>query len=430
VQTAADNMVGDIVPGDVAWARAGKGLAEGDLVFVEPAAGGAFRLRQVPIVNGALVAMEPNTGRVLAMVGGYSFSLSKFNRATQAYRQPGSSFKPFVYATALETGQFTPASIVLDAPITLPGFGGESWSPENYEHDFHGPLIFRRGLELSLNTMTVRIALQVGMPKIVATAKRFGIVDKMDPVLAMALGAGETTPFRMTSAYSSLVNGGRKISPHLIELVENRSGDLLYQADARTCPECSASFSGGDGPDLEPGGTQLIDPITAYQIDTMLEGVVLRGTAAAAHVLGRPLGGKTGTTNDFRSAWFMGFSPQIVVGVFVGFDDNRSLGHGETGAVAALPIFIEFMQEAMKGSPPLDFKAPPNTKFAQVGPNREAFRPGTEPKVAVAASDAAPGADQPFAVTPLGPPPPAPPGQRPPPATKPPKAPDDLKGLY
>jgi len=431
VQTAADNAVGEIVAKDVAWAQAGKGLSGGDLVWVEPADGGGFRLRQVPIVNGALIAMEPNSGRVLAMVGGYSFSLSKFNRATQAYRQPGSSFKPFVYATALETGQFTPASIVLDAPITLPGFGGESWSPENYEHKFNGPLIFRRGLELSLNTMTVRIAMQVGMPKIIATAKRFGIVDKMAPELSMALGAGETTPYRLTSAYAGLVNGGRRVTPHLIELVEDRSGDMLYRADPRDCPSCSAGFSGDDGPELQPAGTQLIDPITAYQIDTMLEGVALRGTAAAAHAaLGRPVGGKTGTTNDFRSAWFMGFSPQLVVGVFVGFDDNRSLGKGETGAVAALPIFIEFMQEAVKGLPPLDFKAPPDTKFAQIGPNREAFRPGTEPKVVAAQpADAAP-PDQ--AIIPLAPsaPGPAAPGAPlpgAPKADKPPKPPEDLR---
>jgi penicillin-binding protein 1A len=435
VQTAADNTVGEIAPADVAWAQAGKGLSAGDLVWVEPAEGGSFRLRQVPIVNGALVAMDPGTGRVLAMVGGYSFSLSKFNRATQAYRQPGSSFKPFVYATALETGQFTPASIVLDAPITLPGFGGESWSPENYEHKFHGPLIFRRGLELSLNTMTVRVALQVGMPKIIATAKRFGIVDRMDPVLAMALGAGETTPFRLTSAYASLVNGGRKVTPHLIELVEDRSGDMLYRADGRDCPACSTGFSGDDGPELQPTGAQLIDPITAYQIDTMLEGVVLRGTAAAAaaHFPGRPLGGKTGTTNDFRSAWFIGFSPQLVVGTFVGFDDNRSLGKGETGAQAALPIFIEFMQEAVKGLPPLDFKAPPDTRFAQIGPNREAFRPGTEPRVVAAqpADEVSPDQE----IIPLAPgvPGPAAPGAPlpgAPKADKPPKPPDDLRGLY
>jgi penicillin-binding protein 1A len=433
VQTAADNTVGEIVPKDVAWAQAGKGLSEGDLVWVEPADWGGFRLRQVPIVNGALVAMEPNSGRVLAMVGGYSFSLSKFNRATQAYRQPGSSFKPFVYATALETGQFTPASIVLDAPITLPGYGGQSWSPENYEHKFHGPLIFRRGLELSLNTMTVRIAMQVGMPKIIATAKRFGVVDKMAPELSMALGAGETTPYRMTSAYAAFVNGGRRVTPHLIELVEDRSGDMLYHADPRDCPACSEGFSGDDGPELQPVGPQLIDPITAYQIDTMLEGVALRGTAAAAHVaLGRPVGGKTGTTNDFRSAWFMGFSPQLVVGVFVGFDDNRSLGKGETGAVAALPIFIEFMQEAVKGQPPLDFKAPPDTKFAQIGPNREAFRPGTEPRIVVQQTGEEPLPDQPFVLAP-GAPQPSTPGVQPagaPKGDKPPKPPDDLRGLF
>ena len=429
VQTAADNIAGEIVGADVAWARAGKGLAVGDLVFVEPAETGGFHLRQAPAVNGAIVAMEPKTGRVLAMVGGYSFSLSKFNRATQAYRQPGSSFKPFVYATALETGQFTPASIVVDGPITLPGFGGESWSPENYEHDFHGPLIFRRGLELSLNTMTVRIALQVGMRKIAATAKQFGIVDKMEPVLAMALGAGETTPYRMTGAYASLVNGGRKVTPHLIELVEGRAGDLLYKADQRECRECAASFSGDDGPDPQPDGTQLIDPITAYQIDSMLEGVALRGTAAAAHAaLGRPVGGKTGTTNDFRSAWFMGFSPQIVVGVFVGFDDNRSLGKGETGAVAALPVFIEFMKEAVKGTPPIDFKPPPTAKFAQVGPNREAFRPGTEPKISLVPEALQPGPGAPCAISPAAPPPTTQEVQRPTP--KLPKPADEMGGLY
>jgi penicillin-binding protein 1A len=435
-QIAQDNSLGQIVPADVAWARAGKGLSVGDLIFVEPAEGGGLHLRQVPIVNGAIVAMDPSSGRVLSMVGGYSYSLSNFNRSTQAYRQPGSSFKPFVYATALETGQFTPASIVLDAPITLKGFNGQSWSPEDYERKYRGPLVFRRGLELSLNTMTVRIAEQVGMPRIVTTAKRFGIVDKMDPVLAMAIGAGETTPFRMTAAYASFVNGGRKVQPHLIEMVDNREGKAVYRADRRECPLCAGGFSGDFAPEIPPSGEQLIDPITAYQIDTMLEGVVIRGTGAAAKVLGRPIGGKTGTTNDFRSAWFMGFSPQIVVGVFVGFDDNRSLGKGETGAVAALPIFIEFMQEAIKGFPPLEFTAPPETKFAMVGPNREAFRPGTEPR---APAPPAPGirsrgGERPFAITPLGPPPaqpgPPPPPREPPKADRPPAKQDELKGLY
>jgi penicillin-binding protein 1A len=431
-QLADDNSTGEIAGADVAWARATKGLAVGDLVFVEPQDKGPLRLRQVPAVNGAIVAMEPDTGRVLAMVGGYSFSLSNFNRATQAYRQPGSSFKPFVYATALDNGQFTPASVVLDAPISLPGFGGQTWRPENYEHRFLGPLVFRRGLELSLNTMTVRIAMQVGMSKIIATAKRFGVVDRMDPVLAMALGAGETTPFRMTAAYSSFVNGGRKVTPHLIEEVQNREGKDVFRADTRACPGCGGDFTGDDGPDIPYAGEQLINPITAYQIDTMLEGVVQRGTAAQASSLGRPLGGKTGTTNDFRSAWFMGFSPQIVVGVFVGFDDNRSLGKGETGAVAALPVFIEFMQEALKGYPVMDFKAPPNTKFAYVGPNREAFQPGTEPRP-TALRVSAPGVGaRPFAINPVSPGPPPPPADKNalPPLAPPPPKPDDTRGLY
>ncbi|HEY5288528.1 MAG TPA: penicillin-binding protein 1A [Caulobacteraceae bacterium] len=428
VQTADANTIGSLLGADVAWEQAGKGLKVGDLIFVEPDGAGHFHLRQIPQVNGALVAMEPDTGRVLAMVGGYSFSLSNFNRATQALRQPGSSFKPFVYATALESGQFTPASVVLDAPISLPGFNGQVWRPENYEHKFLGPLVFRRGLELSLNTMTVRIAQQVGMRRIIDTAKRFGVVDHMDPVLAMALGAGETTPFRMTGAYASFVNGGRKVTPHLIEEVENRDGKLIYRADARECPDCDGAFTGADGPDIPYAGQQLIDPITAYQIDTMLEGVVLRGTATQANVLGRPIGGKTGTTNDFRSAWFMGFSPQIVVGVFVGYDDNRSLGKGETGAVAALPVFIEFMQEALKGYPVMDFKAPPGTKFANVGPNREAFRPGTEPHAQAVALSAPGVGARPFAITPAAPLSP-PPADTPKPAAAAKPAGDENKGL-
>ncbi|HEY2707532.1 MAG TPA: penicillin-binding protein 1A [Caulobacteraceae bacterium] len=380
---AADGSEGYLLAADVSWAHAGKGLAVGDLVFVEPADGGGLHLRQVPLVNGAMVAMDPNTGRVLAMVGGYSFSLSNFNRATQAWRQPGSSFKPFVYVTALQNG-FTPASIVSAGPISFPGANGTTWTPENYEKNFPGPLIFRRGLELSLNTMTVRIASEVGMDKIVANAVRFGVVPKMDPVLSMALGSGETTPFRITSAYSAFLNGGRKINPHLIELVEDRDGKSIFRSDSRECHGCSRDFTGDFGPDFEPAGQQVVDPIIAYQLVLMLQGVVQHGTAIQARELNwAPLGGKTGTTNDFRSAWFIGFTPQIVVGTFVGFDDNRSLGHGETGAVASVPIFIEFMKEALKGMQKTDFVAPPGTVFAQVGPNREAFQPGTEPSARV-----------------------------------------------
>jgi penicillin-binding protein 1A len=425
VKLASTGAEGYLLPEDVAWAKAGKGLSEGDLIFVEPADTGGLHLRQIPQVNGAMVVMDPNTGRVLAMVGGYSFSLSSFNRATQAYRQPGSSFKPFVYATALENG-FTPASVVLDAPISLPGANGQIWSPENYEHTYRGPLIFRRGLELSLNTMTVRIAQQVGMQKIIANAIKFGVVSKMDPVLAMALGAGETTPFKITAAYSAFLNGGRRINPHLVELVDDRDGKAIYRADTRECRACNRDFTGDFGPEFAPEGQQVIDPITAYQIATMLEGVVQHGTAFQARELGRPVGGKTGTTNDFRSAWFIGFTPQIVVGTFVGFDDNRSLGNGETGAVAAVPIFIEFMKEALKTMPVMDFTPPPGTVFAQVGPNREAFRPGTIPTRPAVAPAAAAGA--PPTLTPLSPTG-APPATPPTNAIKP-KQPSDLNGLF
>ena len=380
VQVAETGQTGAIISADVAWARAGKGLKAGDLVFVEQAEGGGFHLRQIPIVNGALVAIEPYSGRVVAMVGGYSYSLSKFNRATQAMRQPGSAFKPIVYATALENG-YTPASLVLDSPISLPGArAGEVWSPENYNRRYYGALTLRRGLELSRNTMTVRLAQQVGMRKIRDMAVRMGVTRDMDPVLAMSLGAGETTPFKLTAAYATFVNGGRRIEPHLIELVQDREGKPILRADRRDCVRCDGAFTGDESPRIPPGGEQVLDPIVAYQITSMLQGVVQRGTATAAGVLDRPVGGKTGTTNEYRSAWFVGFTPQLVAGVFIGFDDNRRLGEGETGTTAAVPIFVDFMKEAVKGQPKADFTPPANAKFAYVRGIREAFKPGTEPK--------------------------------------------------
>ncbi len=385
------SAIGYLEPNDAAWAKRGKGLKRGDLIWVEPtAAAGRYNLRQTPIVNGALVALDPYSGRVMAMVGGYSFSMSKFNRATQAQRQPGSSFKPFVYATALENG-FTPARVVEDGPIELQGSKpGEVWRPENFERDFLGPQPIRRGLELSRNTMTVRIAQAIGMKKVRETAIKAGVVDDMLPVLAMALGAGETTPFKLTSAYAAFVNGGRKVQPHMIELIQDREGKTIFNADKRDCAPCKVAYNGEDYPTVDMGGEQVFDPITAYQITSMLEGVVQRGTGAQARVIGRPLGGKTGTTNEFRSAWFVGFSPDMVVGVFVGFDDNRSLGNNETGAVAAVPIFIDFMQNALKGTPVHDFKEPGNAHFAYVNGIREAFQPGTEPKTDPLAALASP----------------------------------------
>jgi penicillin-binding protein 1A len=384
-----DGATGSLASQDVSWARAGKGIGSGDLVFVEAAKeGGGFRLKQVPAVNGALVAMEPYSGRVLAMVGGYSFSLSSFNRATQALRQPGSSFKPIVYAAALESG-YTPASTVMDAPITLKGYGGQDWSPENYSRDYYGALTLRKGLELSRNTMTVRLAQSVGMTKIASLAERLGVTKKMDKVLAMALGSGETTTFKMAAAYSSFVNGGKLVEPHLIEVVEDRNGKVIWRADRRQCDRCGSGFSGDESPRIQRTGDQVMDPITAYQITSMLEGVVQRGTAAAVSQLGKPLGGKTGTTNDYRSAWFMGFSPHMVVGVYIGFDDNRSLGNNETGSVAAVPIFIDFMGQALKDKPAEPFKAPANAKYAMIRGIREAFRPGTEPSASTQSLGAA-----------------------------------------
>ena len=416
---------GDIDPTDVVWAKAGKGLNVGDLVFVEPEEGGKlYNLRQVPTVNGAIVAMEPHSGRVLAMVGGYSFSLSNFNRATQAQRQPGSAFKPFVYATALENG-FTPASVVSDAPISLTGANGQVYEPENYKHETFGPGPIRQGLVHSLNLMTLHIALKVGMKKIAANAVKYGVVASMPPELSMAIGAGETTPFKLVGAYSAFPNGGLRIEPHMIEEVQDRSGATILKADHRDCPHCDDPYLGGESPRITAMGAQVMDPITAYQITLMLQGVVQNGTGSAVSALGRPLAGKTGTTNDYRSAWFVGYSPDLVAGVFIGFDDNRSLGEGETGAVAAVPVFIDFMREALKGTPSVDFKAPKDVKFVDIRGHREAFKPGTEPRPQEITTPSGP---IPFDKLPIDPsgkvilPTPVP--------TAPKKATDDLKGLY
>jgi penicillin-binding protein 1A len=415
---------GMLEPADVTWAKAGKGLNPGDLVFVEPTTAGRFGLKQVPAVNGALVALEPHSGRVLAMVGGYSFSLSNFNRAVQAERQPGSSFKPFVYATALENG-FTPMSVVLDAPISFTDSTGKVWNPQNDSRKYYGPTVFRNGLVFSRNVMTVRIAQAIGMKKVRATAIKAGVVDDMAPVLAMALGAGETTPFKMAAAYAAFPNGGRRIDPHLIELASDRQGQVVWRADRRDCPRCSAPFGGEESPRIPPGGTPIMDPVTAYQITLMLQGVTSIGTGAAVSQLGYPIAGKTGTTNDYRSAWFMGFTPNLVVAVFVGFDDNRSLGENETGAVDAVPIFIDFMRQVLKGQPKTDFTAPREARIALVAGKREAFRPGTEPRPGAAATEGPAPGEPGVPGLPYGPPAPAaalPPG--------PPRPPPELNGLF
>ena len=380
VITARDGDTGSLLAADAAWANANRPLKRGDLIFVEPT-GGQFALKQVPRVNGALVAIEPQSGRVLAMVGGYSYALSSFNRATQAERQPGSAYKPFVYAAALE-GDFTPASIVLDAPISFAGgANGGRWTPENYSRQYYGPQSLRRGLELSRNVMTVRLAQSVGMDNIVALSEKMGVADDLTPNLSVSLGAGETTPYRLTAAYAAFVNGGRRVNPYLIEMVQDRDGETIYRADDRRCRDCGRPFTGQESPRLDARGQQVIDPITAYQLSSMLEGVVQRGTAASARGLGRWVGGKTGTTNEYRSAWFVGFSSDIVVGVFIGFDDNRSLGYGETGTTAAVPVFADFMQTALRERPARPFVRPKNAIFRNVNGIEEAFRPGTTRRI-------------------------------------------------
>ncbi len=377
IRTARDDRTGYLLTGDAAWANANKPLKRGDLIFVE-AQGGQFALKQVPRVNGALVAIEPQSGRVLAMVGGYSYALSSFNRATQANRQPGSAFKPFVYATALE-GDYTPASIILDAPISFAGGrNGERWTPENYSREYYGPQTLRRGLELSRNVMTVRLAQAIGMRNVVDLAKKMGVSDNLQPNLSVSLGAGETTPYRLTAAYAAFANGGRRVDPYLIDMVQDRDGETIFSADRRRCRDCGRPFTGQESPRLEQRGTQVIDPITAYQVNSMLQGVILRGTAASAAGLGPNVGGKTGTTNEYRSAWFVGFSSDIVVGVFIGFDDNRPLGSGETGATGPVPVFADFMRAALRERPARPFVRPRNAVFRTVNGIEEAFRPGTE----------------------------------------------------
>jgi penicillin-binding protein 1A len=372
-------------------------LAVGDVVLVEklPIENATNRqaLRQIPNVGGAAVAMDPHTGRVKAMVGGWSFEQSQFNRATQAQRQPGSSFKPFVYLPALDNG-FSPASLILDAPIVVDqGPGQPPWRPANYSRNFYGPSPMRVGMEQSRNLMTIRLAQAIGMDKVAATAEGLGVVEKLQPSLAMALGAGETTLMRQTTAYAMFVNGGKRIQATLIDRVQDREGRTIYRHDARNCEDCKADLwlPGSEPPDLPDVRPQAIDPATAYQMVSMLQGVVERGTGRRLRELNRPIGGKTGTTNDSFDTWFMGFSPDLAVGVWVGFDNPRTLGPNETGSSVAVPIFRDIMAEALKGAPVAPFRIPPGIRLVRINPQTgaparpgerdtilEAFKPGTE----------------------------------------------------
>ncbi|HWU00995.1 MAG TPA: PBP1A family penicillin-binding protein [Terriglobales bacterium] len=405
VKSAADVLqVGDIIavePVEKAVAEDQAGAAEGQATAKLPtdakAAQGTpavYALRQVPEISGAFIAMDPHTGRVLALTGGWSYKISEFNRATQGYRQPGSSFKPIVYLAALEAG-FTPATQILDAPIVIDqGPGLPLWKPENYEKDFLGPATMREGLEHSRNLMTIRMAQTIGMQRIAEMAGRLGVIDNMQQTLAMSIGAGETTLLRLVTAYSMIVNGGKKVTPSFIDRVQDNQGWTAYRHDDRACNGCvAASFNGQQPPEIPDTRPQVLDPINAYQMVSMMEGVVQRGTGTAVRAVGKPLAGKTGTTNEGRDVWFIGFSPDLAAGVYLGFDTPRSLGKQATGGLLSAPVFRDFMIEALKDKPATPFRVPGGVRLVRVdyktgqrstgndeGPViLEAFKPGTEP---------------------------------------------------
>ncbi len=322
-----------------------------------------------------------------------AYAESQFDRAVQARRQPGSSFKPIVYAAALDNG-YTPATIVNDAVITIEqGNGQEQWRPSNYDKQVHGPQPLRIGIEKSRNLMTVRLAQDIGMPIVSEYARRFGVYDDLPPLLSMALGAGETTLIRLTTAYSMFVNGGKKIRYTFIDRIQDRYGQTVWRHDERTCDTCKAeAWTGQEEPQLPEARQQVINPMTAYQVTSMLEGVVVRGTGGMIRAVGKPLGGKTGTTNDEKDAWFVGFSPDMTMGVFIGYDNPQPMGHGETGGELAAPIFRDFFKLALKDKPAIPFRTPSDIRQVRINKKTgqrtdpsdpdaivEYFKPGTEP---------------------------------------------------
>ena len=324
-----------------------------------------YRLEQIPDVNGAFVAMDPHSGRILAMVGGYPHGNSQFNRATQAKRQPGSAFKPFVYLTGLENG-FTPATPINDGPISIPqGEGLPMWTPKNYSNDFLGTVPMRKGLEKSRNNMTILLALMLGVDKVQEMAKRMGILDNPEPYYSMVLGAQETTLMRLMRAYGALANGGKEVQPVLIDRIHDRTGKIVFRGDARDCDGCR-NLNSPLPPEIVDSRRRLVDPVSNYLLVDIMQGVIERGTATRAKVLGRPIAGKTGTTNDSFDAWFVGFTPDIVVGTYMGFDNPKNMGKDSTGASRSLPVFVEFMQHAMKDVPPKPFKIPNGVRFQKI----------------------------------------------------------------
>ena len=334
-------------------------LKAGDLIFLKKNPKGNWDLKQIPLVNGGIVVMNPHNGEVKALVGGYSYISSEFNRATQARRQPGSAFKPIVYAAALENG-YLPNSLVLDAPfVSEQGAGLKDWKPENYGKKFYGPSTLRKGIEKSRNLMTVRIAQDLGFEKIENISKNLGVYDKTPELLSVSLGSNETTLLKLTTAYSTFVNGGKKVKPKIIKRIQDRRGITIFNSEERLCSGCDI-FLEKNKPMLKilDDRKQIISEETAYQVTSMLEGVIKRGTGKKLKSLNLPLGGKTGTTNDNFDAWFIGFTSDLVVGVYVGYDDPKTLGKYETGSKAALPIFKKFIETALYKEDVKPFKVP------------------------------------------------------------------------
>ena len=366
-----EKLEGKIKFKDISWTKMefNQLLKIGDIIYVKKIYGNNYSLRQLPKINGGIVVMDPYTGRVLALSGGFSFKKSEFNRATQALRQPGSAFKPFVYALALENN-YTPTSLILDAPVVFDqGEDLKMWKPENYGKKFYGPSTLRVGLEKSRNLMTVRIAQDLGILQIINFSKNLGIYEKPDKLLSISLGSAETTLLKLTSAYSSFVNGGKLVNPILIDRIQDSEGKTIFNNEKRKCVNCDQiSYSGKEYPTIENNYKKVFSAETAYQMTSILEGVIQRGTAKKLRDLKLNIAGKTGTTNKNTDAWFIGFSSNLLVGVYVGLDNPAPLGRYETGSKTALPIFKEFVQKTLKKSDARPFKAAEGTVMMVVDP--------------------------------------------------------------